>query len=241
MLAQCDVGLQAVKALGHFSLALQFVQVGVQLPKDVPNPGQVLPGIGQAVLGLAAPLLVFGDAGSLFEKQPQLFGLGFDDAADRALADDGVGARPQASAQKHVLNIAPSNRLVVDVVAAVAIPREHALDRDLSELAPLPAGAVVGVIEHQFHAGAACRLAGGGAVEDHILHRLATQFTGPRLAKHPAHRVHDVGFAAAVRAHHAHQLPWQQEIGGFSEGLEPGQLDRIETHSNLSSYFNKKM
>jgi hypothetical protein len=84
---------------------------------------------------------------------------GLDDAADGALADDGVGARPQAGAQEHVLHVAAAHRLVVDVVAAGAVAREHALDGDLGELVPLAAGAVVGVVEHQLHAGAAGGLA----------------------------------------------------------------------------------
>ena len=56
------------------------------------------------------------------------------------------------------------------------------------------------------------------------------QFAGLALAEHPAHGVHDVGLAAAIGAHHAHELPGQQEVGGFGKGLEPGKLDRCETH-----------
>src|SRR2546427_12321665 len=80
--------------------------------------------------------------------------------------------RSQARAQEHVLHIAAAHGLVVDEVAAVALAREHALDGDLAELAPLAARAVVTVVEHQFHAGAAGRLAERGAVEDHVLHEI---------------------------------------------------------------------
>jgi hypothetical protein len=126
----------------------------VELAQDVFDAGQVLARVGQAVFGLAAALLVLGDAGRFFEEQAQLLGAAFDDAADGALADDGVGARAQAGAQEHVLHVAPAHRLVVDVVAAGAVARQHALDGDLGELAPLAAGAVVGVVEHQLHASA---------------------------------------------------------------------------------------
>ena len=39
---------------------------------------------------------------------------------------------------EHILNIAPTHRLVVDEIAAGAVAREHALDRDLGKLVPLP-------------------------------------------------------------------------------------------------------
>ena len=93
-----------------------------------------------------------------------------------------------------------------------------------------PAGARVLVVEDQFHAGAAGRLAQARAVEDHVLHRLAAQLAGLAFAQHPAHRVHDVGLAAAVGADHADTLAGQLEGGGFGEGLEAGELDLVEAH-----------
>src|SRR6202022_4397910 len=116
-------------------------------------------------------------------------------------------------------------RLVVDEIAAGAIAGQHALDRDFGEAVPLPAGAAVFVAEHEFHAGARRRLAVARAREDHILHRLAAPLAGLALARHPAPRVHDVGLAAAVGAHHADQLTRQLEVGGLGEGLETGELD----------------
>jgi hypothetical protein len=90
---------------------------------------------------------------------------------------------------------------------------------------------MVGVVKDQLDAGATGRLARGGAVEDHILHRLATQLAGPAFTEHPANRVHDVGLAATVGPDHPHQLTRQHEGGGLGEGFETRKLDRIETHS----------
>ncbi len=204
----------------HLGLLFQLLQVGIEFAQDVVHPNQVLARVLQPVLGLAAALLVFADPGGLFQEQAQLFGTRFDDSADGALADDGVGARPQARAQEDVLHVAPAHRLAVDVVAAGAVAREHAPHGDLGVGIPLPAGARQGVVEDQFHAGAAGRLAAGGAVEDHVLHRLAAQFAGLALAQHPAHGVDDVALAAAVRPHHADALARQLEGGGLGEGLE---------------------
>ena len=222
VLLQRHVCLQRIEFLRHGRLFFKLVQVGVEFAQDVLDPGQVFAGVRQAVFSFAPAFLVLGNAGRLFKEQAKLFGPGLDDAADRALTDDGVGARAQAGAQEHVLHVAPAHRLVVDVVAAGAVAREDALDGDLAELPPLPAGAVVGVVEHQFHAGAAGGLAGVGAVENDVLHRFATQFAGAALTQHPAHGIHDVGFSAAIRPDNPHQLPWQQEVGWLDERLEPG-------------------
>ena len=127
-------------------------------------------------------------------------GLRLDDPRDHALADDGVGARAETGAEEDVLDVAAAHRQVVDVVARGAVAREHALDGDFGVLAPLAGGAAVGVVEHQFDAGAAAGLARRRAVEDHVLHRLAAQLGGARFAEHPAHGIDDVGLAAAVRA-----------------------------------------
>ena len=208
---------QVIELARHLGLLLQLFEVGVELAQDVFHAGEVFAGVGQAVLGLAAALLVLGDAGGFFQKQAELFRLGLDDAADGALADDGVRAWPQARAQKHVLHVPAAHRLVVDVVTAGAVTGQHPLDSNLAKGGPLPARPVVGVVEHQLHAGAAGGLAGGGAIENDILHRLATQLRGLGLAEHPAHRIHDVGLATAVRPDHTHQLPREHEGGGLGE------------------------
>ena len=230
VLLERDFGLQGLVLLGDLGLPFQAFQVAAELTQDVFHPGQVLAGVREAVLGLAPALFVLGDAGGLFQKQAQLFGLGLDDPRDGALPDDRVGARPKTRAQKYVLHIPAAHRLVVDEVAAGAVAGQDAFDGDFAELAPLAAGAVVGVVKHQLHAAAAGGLAGGGAVKDNVLHGLATQLAGPALAQHPAHRVHDVGLAAAVGPDHPDQLAGQNKIGGLRERLETGKLDGIKSH-----------
>ena len=226
-LARC---LQRAVPARDLGLLLELVQVAVEFAQDVFDAGEVLARVLQARLGLAAALLVLRDAGGLFEEQPQLLGLALDDARDRALADDRVGARPEARAEEHVLHVAAAHRLVVDEVAAAAVARQHALHGDFGEAAPRPAGTAVLVAERQLDARAARRLAQPRAVEDHVLHRLAAQLAGLALAQHPAHRVHDVGLAAAVRPDDPDQLPRQLEVGGLGEGLETGELDRVQAH-----------
>ena len=225
-----DILLQRLELHCRLGLLFEFAEVGAELAQDVLHAGQVLARVGDAVFGFAAALFVFGDTGGFFQEQAQLFGARLDDAADGALADDGVGARAQARAQKHVLHIAAAHGLVVDEIAGGAVPRERTAHRDLSELAPLPADAVVGVVKQQFHAGAAGGFALGGAVKNHVLHGLAAQLTGAAFAQNPAYRVHDVGLATTVRPDHADQLPRQLQVRGFGKGLEAGELDGVEAH-----------
>ena len=237
LLLQRGLFLQRAVGLRHLGLLFQLVEVGIQLAQDVVDAGQVLARVLQPALGFAAPLLVLGHAGGFFEEQPQLFGARLDDAADRALADDGVGARPQARAHEHVLHVAAAHRLVVDVVAAAAVTRQHALDGDLAELVPRPAGACVAVVEDQLDAGPSGRLAQARAVEDDVLHRFAAQLAGLAFAQHPAHRVHDVGLAATVGADHADALARQGKGGRIAEGLEAGELDLVKAHGGPAAAF----
>ena len=117
MLFQRAVGLQLVVTQGNFGLLFKAVKVGVELAQNVFDAGQVFTRVRQPVGGFTAAFLVFRNACSFFQKQPQLFRFGFNDAADRALANDGVGARPEAGAQKNVLHVAATHWLVVDVIA----------------------------------------------------------------------------------------------------------------------------
>ena len=223
--------LQLAVARRHFGLAFELLQIAAELAQDVVDARQVLAGVLQPVLGLAAPFLVLGDTGGLLEKEAQLLGPAFDDAADGALADDGVGAWAQPGAEKDVVHVLAAHRLVVDEVARSALARQHALDGDLGVLVPGPAGARQLVVEHQLDAGSAGRLARVAAVEDDVEHRLAAQLAGLALAQHPAHGVHDVGLAATVGAHHTDALTRKLEGGGVGEGLEARELDRIQAHA----------
>ena len=217
-------------AAGDLGLRLELLEVAGELAQDVLDPDQVLARVLESRLGLAPALLVLRHAGRLLEEQAQLLGLALDDPRDRSLADDRVGARAEASAEEDVLDVAPAHRLAVDVIAARAVARQHALDGDLGEAVPGPAGAAFGVVERELDAGAAGGLAQVRAVEDHVLHRLAAQLARLAFAEDPAHRVDDVRLAAAVGADDADELAGKLEMGRLDERLEARQLDRIETH-----------
>ena len=172
------VGLQRLEALRDFGLALELFEVGAEFAEDVFHACEVFTRVGEAVFGFAAALFVLRHARGFFQEDAHVIGLGLDDARDHPLPDDGVGTRPEARAKEDVLNVAAAHRLVVDEVRRRTVTAQDALDSDFSVLAPLAGGAAFGVVEHEFDAGPAGRLALRGAVEDDVLHRFATEFCG---------------------------------------------------------------
>src|SRR3546814_151961 len=102
---------------------------------------------------------------------------------------------------------------------------------DLVERRVLAGDGVVGVVEDQFDRRLRHRLARRRAGKDHVGQRVAAQAAGGALAHHPAHRVDDVGLAAAVRADHAGHVGRQVQRGGIDEGFETGELDRGQAHA----------
>ena len=199
----------------HGRLALEFVKIGVEFAQDVVHTCEVLSRVFESCFCFTTAFFVLRNTRCFFQEQTQLFRARFNDPADRPLADDGVGAWAQTGAQEHVLHIAPAHDLVVDEVAGAALSREHTLDGNFSKLVPWPASPRKAVVEDKFNTRTTRWFAKTRAVEDDVLHRLATQLASSAFTQNPAHSVDDVGLAATVGANHAHALPRQLEGGGF--------------------------
>ena len=224
------VGLQRAVFLGRGGLALQVLKLFANLLAQVVQTLQVLARVAHTGFGLAPAFLVLGDAGRFFDEQPQLVRLGLDEARDHALLNDGVTARTQAGAKEQVLDVAAPAARTVEEVGRLTVAGHLALDRDLIEGRKLSSSPAVGVIEGQLDAGHADRLAAGTAVKDDVGHGLAAQHLGRTLAHDPAHRVDDIGLAAAVRPDDTGQIAWEGHGGGVHEGLETGEFDFFEPH-----------
>src|SRR5690606_2038793 len=137
------LGLDRGVLLGLARLPGQVVELLADLVAQVGQAVEVLAGVADPVLGLLAPLLVLGDAGGLLQVHPQVLGPGVDDLADHALLDDRVAARTQAGAQEQVGDVAAAAAGAVEVVVALAVAADRALDRDLVERGVLAADGVV--------------------------------------------------------------------------------------------------
>jgi hypothetical protein len=183
-----------------------------------------------AILGLAAALLVLGDAGRLFEEGAQLFGARFDHARDHTLLDDRVAARAEPGAEEQLGDVLAAAACAIQEVGRGPVARHDAFQRDLRVARVLAGKLAVRVVEHQLDRGRADRLARAGAVEDDVCHRVPAQVFRGDLAHHPADGVDDVGLAATVRTDDADQVAGEIDGRRIDEGLETGQLDLIESH-----------
>ena len=211
-------------------LPLQVAQLLLDLVAQVGEPRQVLAGVRNAGLGLAAALLVARDAGRLLEERAHLVGLGLDHARDHVLLDDRVTARAQAGAQEQLGDVLAPAADAVQEIRRGTVARDDALQRDFRVARVLAAELAVGVVEHQFDGRVAHGLARARAVEDDVRHRFAAQVLRRDLAHDPAHGVDDVRLAAAVGADHADQVAREIDAGRVHEGLESGQLDLGQAH-----------
>ena len=109
--------LEFLVTLRGARLALQLVELLVYFFQQVVQAIEVFTRMPNSVFRLAAPLLVLGDAGGLFQERAQVIGLGLDQARDGALLDDRVTARTQTGAEKDVGDVAtPTARVVEEIV-----------------------------------------------------------------------------------------------------------------------------
>src|SRR5207244_1442796 len=80
--------LQRLVAPGGRRLTLQVPDLLLHLVAHVLEPLEILAGLGDARLGLLAPLLVARDTGGFLDEGAHVLALRLDDARDRALLDD---------------------------------------------------------------------------------------------------------------------------------------------------------
>ena len=92
-LGPADLGREVLEAGGLARLALQAVDLRLELADHVVEPLEVLLGGLQPQLGLVAARMQAGDAGGLLEQRAARLRLGLDQLADAALADHRGRAR----------------------------------------------------------------------------------------------------------------------------------------------------
>ena len=218
--------LQSLVLLRGTRLALEMVDLLVHFLAQVSQALEVFAGVADPCFGFLAPLLVFRDAGGLLEVDAKIFGPRLDDLRNHALLDDRVAARAQAGAQEQVGDVAATTARAIEVIVGLAVPADRALDGNFAIAGVFPADRPFRIVEHQLHGSLADRLARGRTGKDHIGQAVAAQAAGRAFAHHPAHRVDDVRFPAAIRPDHAGHVGRQVEHGGIDEGFETGELYR---------------
>ena len=211
-------------------LPFEVPQLFLHLFAQIVESLKVFTGVGDARFGLAPSLLVFGYPRRFLEVYTQVLGACLDDARDHALFDDRIAARPQAGAEKQIGDVTAATTYAVQVVQRLAVARHLTLYRDLTVLSVLASRAAVRVVEQQFDARGADRFAAARTVEDDIGHRFAAQHLRRTLTHDPAHRVDDVGLAAAIGSNDADEITGEMHGGRVDKGFEARQLDLFQTH-----------
>ena len=180
---------QLLVLAGSTGLALQVANLLVDLIPQILQARQILAGIGNARLGLPAPLFIERDARCLLDKGTHVFAACLDNARDHALLDDRVAAGAKPGAKEQLRDVAPAAAAAID---EIAIARNQALERDFGIAGVGTADLAIGVIKQQFDRSVAYRFARPGAVEDHIGHLITAQVPGRELAHHPADCIDNV-------------------------------------------------
>ncbi len=225
------LGLVLLILLRRLRLTMQAFELTLQLFAQVGQARQVLVGATDTILGFAPALLVLGDAGCLLDEVAQILGLGLDQLGDHALLDDRIAAWSEAGAEEDIGDVAAPTFHPVEEVGVLRVTGDAAADGDFGEGGVLAGKRTVGVVEDQLDARLGHRLAGVGAVEDDVGHRLAAQVLRRAFAHDPAHGVDDVGFSAAVRADHRRHVAREADRSGIDEGFETGEFDAFQSHA----------
>jgi hypothetical protein len=135
--------LEALVFLRRGGLAFQVQQLLGDLLAQIVKPVQVFAGVADPGLGLAAALLVLGDAGGLLQEEPQILGPRLDEARDHTLFNDGVTAGAQTGTEEEILNIPAPTAGAVEEVVGLAVAADLALDRDLGVLGVFTPGTAI--------------------------------------------------------------------------------------------------
>ena len=178
---------------------------------------KVIAGMANAVFCLTAPLLVLGDARSLFQVDPQLFGLRLDETGNHALLDNGVATRPKTRTEENIANITAATTHIVQGIFRLPISGDFASDRYFGISRVFPTDRAIRVVEDQFNRRLPHGFSRTGTGEDDIVHRFATKMLGGRLTHDPTYGIDGVGLATTIWADDANQGAGKFQISRIDE------------------------
>ena len=208
-------------------LFFQRLYLQLQFGDLVSDPQQVFLGAGELPLRFVLAVAEAGDARGLLEYLAPVGGLGGDDLADAALADDRVAVGAQARVHQQLAHVTKAHLLAVDIVFALAAAVVAAGDADLVRVQRKHPG---GVVEDQRDLGKAHGASLLRAAEDDVLHLSAAERARPLLAHDPQKGVGDVALAAAVGAYDHRYIFFKAQPRLFRKRLESLDLQSFDIH-----------
>ena len=217
-------------APGRRGLALEPAQTAGQLRSPLRQPLQVLAGTRNAQGGLAPPLPVARHTRRLLEIGAQFIRTPLHQKVDHALLDDGVTAYAEAGTGEHLGDVLAPAAGIVQKVLGNAVAPHRAPHGDFTVVGEPRVRNGLGIVEQQLHGSRPERRSPCRTVEDDFGHRPAAKLAGGDFAQHPAYRVDDVRFSAAVGADYGEGFRGNLDVDRVRKGLEPGQADPLKAH-----------
>ena len=207
-------------------LTLQGGDLAADLVHDVPDAKEILARRLELAERLRPLLLVARDPRGLLDEDAPVEGLRGQDVGEALLLHEGVGLRVDPGPQEQVVDVLETADRLVEQVLRLPVPVEPPADRDLA-----PGYRHLTLVrEREEGLGQSERTAGGGPVEDHVLHPLAPQRLRALLTEGPAQGIGDVRLAAAVRTDDGGDAREDLELRPVDEGLEAEERDRQKPH-----------
>ncbi len=201
-------------------LALQMLQLALELFANVGQAFEVFAGALDAVFRFPASFLVLGNACCFLDEDAQFFRLGFDQVRHHALLDDRVAPGTETGTEEDILDIATAALGAVEHISGLRLAVDDALDRDFVEGGVFALHRVVGVVENELDGGLANRFAVAGAVEDHVRKIFTTQLARRAFTHDPAYGIDNIGFAATIGADDGAKITGEVDCGRVYERLE---------------------
>ena len=229
-LVAADVGGEIAVAARLARLALEAVDLEVELLQHVLDPQKIVLRPFQPELRLVAARVQAGNAGRLLEDEPARLGLGGDDLADLALPHQRGRARAGRGVGEQKLHVARAHLAAVDAIGRALFALDPPRDLDRLGVVEGAGRAAVRIVEDEGDLGDVARGTLSRAGEDDVVHARAAHALERRLAHHPAQRFDEIRLAAAVRTDDAGQARLDPEIGRVAEALEAGQAQALEFH-----------
>ncbi|CEJ16055.1 hypothetical protein BN1110_06406 [bacterium YEK0313] len=234
-LGLADIRRQAAVADRLARLALQAVELALDLGDHHFQPLEIGLGRLQTRLGLVPPGIEAGNAGRLFQNAAARLGLGVDDLADLALADQRRRARAGGGIGEQDLHVTGAHLAAVDLVDRTRLALDAARDFQRVVVVELGRRQALAVVDGERHLGGVARRPVARTRKDHVVHAGRAHVLERILAHHPAQRLDEIRLAAAVRPDHAGQARLDQEFHRLDEGLEAENAQARELHGSQDS------
>ena len=227
-----QVGVEFLVPARQFRLAFKGRALTAQFINDVGDAGEVGLRALELAGGIVAADAVLADSRDLLEQLSAVLRADAENRVNLALADDGVGIRPDAGAQQQIAHITQAHNRLVDQVLALTSAEETAGDIHFGEIHGQTAVAVVECQGDFGHREGPARIRAG---EDDILRVLRPQRPLALLAEHPQYRVADVALADAVGPDYCSRSRPEIQLRGVRKTLEATHGKLLQVHCLIAS------